>query len=72
MNEKFAFVDVDLQICISQTLQHFLDVLYVLLFEVIIDENMIYVSRHKIVQIIEQHIVHLMLICDQFIAKFEW
>jgi hypothetical protein len=46
----------------------FFDVIYVFLFEIIINENIIYVNRHKIIQIIEEHIVHVILICDRFVA----
>ena len=70
-DEKFAFRDVYLKIDIAKTFEYKFHMFDVLFSYFVVNENIIQITLHEIVDKISKYIVHVMLIIDWIICEIE-
>ena len=67
-NIKFVFVNIEIQINLLKFFQHFVNMLHIFFFNIIVNENIIEIRYIKNIQIFSQHVINKNLKRDKNIA----
>ena len=70
-DEKFAFDNVHLQINFSKTFQYHSHMFDMSFANFVVNKNVVQITLYEIVDVISQHVVHVMLIIDKIVDQFE-